>query len=64
MRHAAALDNEKGALRNGCNGRKDTGEVVEAAAPDVDKYPKGAVLAFIVVALVLSVFLSSLDFVG
>ena len=36
---------------------------VEAAAQGVDEYPKGATLVFVVLALVLSVFLSSLDIV-
>ena len=45
-------------------GKNDESEHVDLAAPKTDEYPSGTTLAFIVIALVLSVFLSSLDIVG
>ena len=39
-------------------------EAVEPPAQDASEYPQGTSLAFIVVALVLSIFLASLDMVG
>jgi len=44
--------------------KENKAEAVEPPAQDASKYPQGTSLAFIVVALVLSIFLASLDMVG
>lgn len=42
----------------------DNGAEVEPPEQHVSEYPKGTSLAFVVVALALSIFLASLDMVG
>ena len=58
------LENRRPSEGTDGNNKNNESEFVEPAAQNADEYPSGTTLIFIVVALVLSVFLSSLDIVG
>lgn len=58
----SALEEER--EKTGKAGISEKDEDVEPPAHDESEYPQGTSLAFIVVALALSIFLASLDMVG
>lgn len=62
----SALEKEKEEMGNASISKDDEAkaEAVEPPVQDASEYPQGTSLAFIVVALVLSIFLASLDMVA
>lgn len=58
----SALEEER--EKTGKAGISENDEDIEPPAHDASEYPRGTSLAFIVVALALSIFLASLDMVG
>lgn len=60
---SSVLDEERGESGNTSIGEEGEAKVVEPPAQDANEYPGGATLALIVVAIILSIFLASLDMV-
>lgn len=60
----SALEEEREKTSDTGISENDEDKDVESPAHDASEYPQGTSLAFIVVALALSIFLASLDMVG
>jgi len=58
-----SVDTEMEERSYSLSGKEDENDVPITSTQDVNEYPKGANLAFIIIALILSIFLASLDMV-
>ena len=63
LRAAYEMGDRPLSSRGDDNNKSNERAPVETAVQGVDEYPRGATLVFVILALVLSVFLSSLDIV-